>query len=276
MRAPKGLRSQRLVLGQGLIWALGLLVHCSVDRKHVFGDISSSRGSSGEAGAPPEGEPGGTTSSGGSAGWGGSSESTGGDLNEGGAKPDDTMLSGGQNSGGRESVGGTTTSDEDSTGGGVQSGGASGAAGADGEGGSSSGGAPAQGGMTTTAPAHLTVVKLWAAGSGACALMNDDSFICKPEIPQLAGLNPLEIAVPCVVLRDQTARCWGANDVGQVGDGTNVPATNPVPVSGLGNVSQIVSGSYHRCALLNDGSVKCWGEGEFGQLGNGKLYIQSS
>jgi alpha-tubulin suppressor-like RCC1 family protein len=73
----------------------------------------------------------------------------------------------------------------------------------------------------------------------------------------------------CAVLADETAKCWGENDGGQLGDGTFTGQTRPVSVVGLSHVKKMVSDRDHSCALLDDGSVMCWGDNESGQLGDG-------
>jgi alpha-tubulin suppressor-like RCC1 family protein len=74
----------------------------------------------------------------------------------------------------------------------------------------------------------------------------------------------------CAVLADITARCWGANTVGQLGDGTTTDSTIPVAVGGLGGpVKMIATGVAHSCALLADATMQCWGNNVFGQLGDG-------
>jgi alpha-tubulin suppressor-like RCC1 family protein len=57
------------------------------------------------------------------------------------------------------------------------------------------------------------------------------------------------------LLRDGTARAWGANASGDLGDGTTTNRTLPVPVSGLSEVVAING----RAALKRDGSVWEWG-----------------
>ena len=36
----------------------------------------------------------------------------------------------------------------------------------------------------------------------------------------------------CALLDDGTARCWGGNEYGQLGDGTTTPRSEPVEVVG--------------------------------------------
>lgn len=65
-------------------------------------------------------------------------------------------------------------------------------------------------------------------------------------------------------------KCWGYNDVGQVGDGTTTTRNAPVSVLGLvGGVTELAVGSQHVCARMTDGGVKCWGGNAYGQLGDG-------
>jgi alpha-tubulin suppressor-like RCC1 family protein len=62
---------------------------------------------------------------------------------------------------------------------------------------------------------------------------------------------------------------WGANDSGQLGDGTTTNRTSPVLVSSLTGVVAIAAGESHSLAIKNDGSVWAWGANGFGQLGDG-------
>ncbi|HEV2784270.1 MAG TPA: hypothetical protein VGX25_33205 [Actinophytocola sp.] len=83
------------------------------------------------------------------------------------------------------------------------------------------------------------------------------------------------------LLSDGSVVGWGRNFQGQLGDGTSVDRSTPVPVCAVGQsapcsafltgVSGLVGGDDHSVALLTDGSVLTWGDNEFGQLGNGTL-----
>jgi alpha-tubulin suppressor-like RCC1 family protein len=73
----------------------------------------------------------------------------------------------------------------------------------------------------------------------------------------------------CSLLSDGTAKCWGNNASGQLGDGTTTDRYQPVPVTGLVNATSLVAGESYACALIQGGTVKCWGYNGNGQLGNG-------
>ncbi|MCL2825676.1 MAG: hypothetical protein FWD57_16920 [Polyangiaceae bacterium] len=55
-------------------------------------------------------------------------------------------------------------------------------------------------------------------------------------------------------------KCWGNNNMGQLGDGKEANSTVPVQVAGHeSGVSQVSAGDEHTCAVLVGGAVKCWG-----------------
>ena len=74
----------------------------------------------------------------------------------------------------------------------------------------------------------------------------------------------------CVLLESGGVKCWGRNNLGQLGDGTTTYRRTPVQVIGLtSGVRDIELGVWHTCALLENGGVKCWGWNSDGQLGDG-------
>jgi alpha-tubulin suppressor-like RCC1 family protein len=65
-------------------------------------------------------------------------------------------------------------------------------------------------------------------------------------------------------------KCWGNNNVGQLGDGTTTNSSIPINVNSLtAEFVSVSSGVYHTCVVDSNGAVKCWGRNNYGQLGNG-------
>ncbi len=73
----------------------------------------------------------------------------------------------------------------------------------------------------------------------------------------------------CARLASGAVQCWGANDQGQLGDGSNADRRTPVSVVGIDGVAEIACGGNHTCARLAAGGVRCWGANDHGQLGDG-------
>ncbi|MEI6742122.1 MAG: Ig-like domain-containing protein [bacterium] len=74
----------------------------------------------------------------------------------------------------------------------------------------------------------------------------------------------------CMRTTSGAAQCFGLNNYGQLGDGTNTDRTTAVGVVGLSSgVASLSSGGWHSCAVTDSGSVKCWGRNDWGNLGNG-------
>lgn len=72
----------------------------------------------------------------------------------------------------------------------------------------------------------------------------------------------------CALTDEGAVMCWGANDSGQLGDGTNSHRYTPAEVHGMeSSIQAIAAGSEHTCALTVDGA-RCWGLNQYGQLGD--------
>ena len=84
----------------------------------------------------------------------------------------------------------------------------------------------------------------------------------------------------CARLDNDTVKCWGLNDSGQLGlgdpnsrgDGAGEMGDNlPAVALGSGRTARAVSatGAVHTCAVLDNATVKCWGSNLNGRLGQG-------
>ena len=89
----------------------------------------------------------------------------------------------------------------------------------------------------------------------------------------------------CALLDTGQVRCWGADNVGQLGDGGKTAGpvrSEPVTVLGvtgvrpLSGVTQISAGQFHTCAALQTTRTVCWGINVDGQLGDGSTILGRS
>lgn len=128
-----------------------------------------------------------------------------------------------------------------------------------------------------------------ATGSGSCGFIyaGECSVVCDQDPNDghfsncLGATDVITVALPytknaafsgdhsCVAEANGILNCWGDNDLGQVGDGTNAYRLLPVSVTMATNnaVVEVAGGSNHSCARQADGTVTCWGDNSFGQLG---------
>jgi cysteine-rich repeat protein len=110
---------------------------------------------------------------------------------------------------------------------------------------------------------------------------NEEPFICEGE--PSACRFPVFLKVEsngghsCALLGNGNIRCWGLNNLGQLGYGdTNDIGDDELPSSAsdivLGGFAVDMSvGGAHTCALLDTGNIRCWGSNSLGQLGYGNI-----
>eukprot|EP00900_Chrysochromulina_parva_P006469 jgi/Chrpa1/15823/Chrysochromulina_OHIO_Genome00024666-RA len=126
------------------------------------------------------------------------------------------------------------------------------------------------------------------------------------DVGGAVGLLVLGLYHTCAYVTDGagTLKCWGANYVSQLGDGTTTNSATPTTINVGGAVGLLELGDMHTCAYLGDGTIggwanlttidvggavgllalggshtcayltssallKCWGRNDNGQLGNG-------
>ena len=123
-------------------------------------------------------------------------------------------------------------------------------------------------------------------GVAEAANRGDDPNEMGDQLPAVSlgtGRTAVEIVVggdyTCARLDNGSVKCWGLNNLGQLGlgdkanrggqpdeMGDNLPAVS----LGTGRTAvEIVAGDYHICARLDNGGLKCWGYNSDGQLGLG-------
>ena len=79
----------------------------------------------------------------------------------------------------------------------------------------------------------------------------------------------------CALLTDDSMRCWGINNNGELGYGhinnlgDNETLETLPAVSLPGPVRKIAAGLHHTCALMQNGAMRCWGYGGVGATGYG-------
>ena len=117
---------------------------------------------------------------------------------------------------------------------------------------------------------HITVAAVNRSGVGR------RSTLLEARTLGLAAMEAQAIAAgvrhSCAVYND-AARCWGRNDLGQLGRGKfnlNEPLNEPIPdlVKDLDSGVTAISASHNHTCAIQDAAAKCWGIGDSGQLGN--------
>ena len=119
-----------------------------------------------------------------------------------------------------------------------------------------------------TAPANASPL----CAGGACAFACDPGWMrcgagcCRATAVAAGG------EFGCALLDDGRVRCWGANDRGQLGDGTTTFRPAPADVVGLpaapSRAVAIAAGWAHACAAVSPGGqVWCWGDNASAELG---------
>lgn len=73
----------------------------------------------------------------------------------------------------------------------------------------------------------------------------------------------------CAITTASIAYCWGDNDFGMLGDGTEKGGWNPIAVVGGLKFAVVSAGESHTCGVTTTGDAYCWGWNANGRIGNG-------
>jgi alpha-tubulin suppressor-like RCC1 family protein len=128
------------------------------------------------------------------------------------------------------------------------------------------------------------IIQVALGKTEACALSVSGHVYCwdtlrasetfSPEM--IDGSQIMEITAGaahfCARLSNGEAWCWGANEQGQLGNGSTVRSETPVQVLGargpLTDIVSIASNANHTCVLRASRGVWCWGANQHGQVQN--------
>jgi alpha-tubulin suppressor-like RCC1 family protein len=92
----------------------------------------------------------------------------------------------------------------------------------------------------------------------------------QPFVMLATGTRPnSQLTHSCGITLNGRAYCWGANDLGQLGDGTTTGKLVPTPVASNDRFVAIGAGDTFSCAMRADRKVFCWGDNALGELGSG-------
>jgi alpha-tubulin suppressor-like RCC1 family protein len=144
-------------------------------------------------------------------------------------------------------------------------------------------------------PAHANTVPIVSAGVDfTCTLMPSGAVFCSGRniegeqgqgttsqngnpVPLMVQGLPPAVAVSagqfqaCAIDQAALLWCWGDNFYGQLGDGTKISRSLPVPVTGGLKFAHVAAGGTFTCGITVAGAVWCWGKNDLGQLGDGTL-----
>ena len=141
--------------------------------------------------------------------------------------------------------------------------------------------------------AELAAVAVAAGGDHTCALDDAGAVFCwgRNDAGQLgdgttqartAPGDPVDLegepataiaagdVFSCALVESGAIRCWGDDELGQLGDSMREGRPEPGAAVDLpGPAARLFAGNEHACALVGDREAWCWGRNSSGQLGDG-------
>ncbi len=117
----------------------------------------------------------------------------------------------------------------------------------------------------------------WCWGDNALRQLGNNTGVKSSAVPlPVYGLDSGVVDIKagpyhtCALLEGGRLLCWGKNEYGQIGDGTD-DYFKPLPAQVWlldRGVRNFALGQYHTCAVMDSGIAKCWGSDHWGMLGD--------
>lgn len=145
-------------------------------------------------------------------------------------------------------------------------------------------GSKIQSNVPVTVPGLTDAVAIATGDEHACALLKSGDVMCwgknlygrvgngtftrlilEPAKVEDLGNNVGDLSAgnehTCALLTDGSAKCWGHNTVGELGDGgTKIQSNTPMDVIGLhSKIKSLAAGYSKTCVILETGKALCWG-----------------
>ena len=108
-------------------------------------------------------------------------------------------------------------------------------------------------------------VQCW--GDSSFQVPSDNRIPAPSSIPGSTGATSVQLGADfgCFT-KVNSVFCWGANDRGQLGNGTRTSSQTPVQVTGITSVKDLATGKHFACILDGSNDTYCWGDNSQGQL----------
>jgi alpha-tubulin suppressor-like RCC1 family protein len=128
--------------------------------------------------------------------------------------------------------------------------------------------------LSDGAPYQVSVLTEPHLPNQACFVANGSGTVAGADVTNVhvtcgSPVSPITMGdgQTCYLRPDATLRCWGKNDVGQVGNSGTGDVTMQVQI-GTATWFSISAGYRHTCGTQTDGTLWCWGSNSDGQLGD--------